>query len=288
MPVYNGAQYLPRTIESVLSQSFRDLELVISDNGSTDDTERICRAYAAADARVRYHRQPVNRGAAWNYNEVFQRAAGRYFKWAAADDVILPQMVERCVEVLDRDPDVVVCFPKTLIIDEKDYPVRSYDDGLHLDSPAPDERFRLLVRLLGECNAVFGVIRSDVLRRTRLIGSFIGADNCLLGELSLHGRFLQIPEELFLRRDHPKASSRNKALEAEMQFYDPRSRRRVTMPAWRGLGEDLRAIARGPVGLAVKLRLWLFMLRTALGGRDEYFAELAEAVGRRRAAGKTR
>jgi hypothetical protein len=121
-----------------------------------------------------------------------------------------------------------------------------------------------------------------------LIGSFIGADNCLLGELSLHGRFVQIPEELFLRRDHPKASSRNKSREAQMHFFDPRARRRLILPVWRALAEDLRAIARGPVDTMVKLRLWLFMLRTALGARNEYLAELGEALGRRRAEGSTR
>jgi glycosyltransferase involved in cell wall biosynthesis len=286
MPIYNGAQYVARTIESILSQSLRDLELVISDNASTDATESICRAYAAADSRVRYHRQPLNRGAAWNYNEVFHRATGLYFKWAAADDLLLPELVERCVEILDREHDVVVCFPRTLIIDEHDRPVRSYDDGVHLDSAEPDERYRLLFRVLGECNAVFGVIRSDVLRRTKLIGSFIGADNCLLGELSLHGRFVQVPEELFHRRDHPKASSRNKTPTVEMQFYDPRRRRQVIMPAWRALIEDLRSILRGPVKITVKLRLWLFILWAALRSRHELFEELAEVVTRRPGRGR--
>ena len=64
MPVYNGGRFLERAIETTLAQDFDDLELVISDNGSTDATEEICRSYVATDPRVRYHRLPENRGAA--------------------------------------------------------------------------------------------------------------------------------------------------------------------------------------------------------------------------------
>jgi glycosyltransferase involved in cell wall biosynthesis len=71
VPVFNGERFLAETLDSLLNQTFSDLEVVISDNASTDQTEEICRAYAAHDARIRYYRNDVNRRAAWNHNRVF-------------------------------------------------------------------------------------------------------------------------------------------------------------------------------------------------------------------------
>ena len=74
MPVYNAERYLAGTLDSILAQSFRDFELIISDNGSTDRTAQICRDYASRDSRIRYLRHEVNRGAAWNRNYVLDLA----------------------------------------------------------------------------------------------------------------------------------------------------------------------------------------------------------------------
>src|SRR5262245_165844 len=87
VPVYNGEAFLRQTLESILSQSFGDFEMIVSDNASTDDTEAIAREFAARDARVRYHRNRTNLGLAKNYNLLFSLASGEYFKWASADDV---------------------------------------------------------------------------------------------------------------------------------------------------------------------------------------------------------
>ena len=76
MPVYNAERYLAGTLDTILAQSFRDFELIISDNGSTDRTARICRNYASHDTRIRYVRHEVNRGAAWNHNYVLSLARG--------------------------------------------------------------------------------------------------------------------------------------------------------------------------------------------------------------------
>ena len=62
LPVYNGEAFLTESIESLLAQTFDDFELIISDNASTDGTEEICRSFAAADARIQYHREPTNQG----------------------------------------------------------------------------------------------------------------------------------------------------------------------------------------------------------------------------------
>src|SRR5687767_9303189 len=113
LPVFNGESHLALALDSVLAQTFGDFELVISDNGSTDSTRQICEDYAKRDARIRYLRSDENRGAAWNYNRVFERSRGAFFKWMAHDDLIAPQYLERCVEALDRAPaTTVLAFPR--------------------------------------------------------------------------------------------------------------------------------------------------------------------------------
>lgn len=87
MPVHNGARFIREAIDSLLAQTFSDFELIISDNASIDITEAICREYAAMDQRIRYVRQPENLGATANFIFVLDKAVGRYFMWAAADDI---------------------------------------------------------------------------------------------------------------------------------------------------------------------------------------------------------
>jgi glycosyltransferase involved in cell wall biosynthesis len=224
LPVYNGADFVAEAIESILSQSFTDFELLIQDNASTDATEDICRSYAAIDARVHYVRNPQNVGAAPNYNLVFERARGRYFKWAAHDDVCMPDFFERCVEALERESAAVLCCGQTQLINDDGSSV-SYDieqrcyvtrhgervgriDPLHrAEGTRPFGRFwDVLVRTMRTFE-IFGVIRADVLRKTHLHRSYYGSDKVLLAQLSLLGRFHLLPEVLLLRRCHRNQSS---------------------------------------------------------------------------------
>ena len=87
MPVYNGELFIREALNSLLNQTFTDFELVISDNASTDGTEMICQEYADKDKRIRYVRQVQNRGATANFQFVLDAAVGKYFMWAAADDL---------------------------------------------------------------------------------------------------------------------------------------------------------------------------------------------------------
>ena len=141
MPVYNGERYVAEAIESVLQQTFGDFELVISDNGSTDSTRSICEGYAARDPRVRYFRSDANRGATWNFNRVVELSRGEYFRWAAHDDRIRPEYLERCVAVLDADPEAVLCYTQVEIIDAAGASRGVYQDQA-LDTAAPPDASR--------------------------------------------------------------------------------------------------------------------------------------------------
>src|SRR2546425_9420098 len=87
LPVYNGERYLAEALDSLLTQSYEDFELIICDNASTDRTGEIARSYAAKDKRVRYARNDKNLGAGGNFRRGFALASGEYFRWAASDDV---------------------------------------------------------------------------------------------------------------------------------------------------------------------------------------------------------
>lgn len=207
LPVHNGEQYLEEAIVSILGQSFEDLELVISDNGSNDRTATICRTFVDRDERVRYYRSPENRGAAWNYNRVFALSRGRFFKWAAHDDVCEPQFLAGCLESFRGAPDsVVLVYPRTLFIDASGNPLGVDGNRFETTAPSPAVRAADMVRSLSRANAVFGLIRSEALHRTRLIDRFVSSDYVLLVELALLGQIREVPEVLLRRRLHAGTS----------------------------------------------------------------------------------
>lgn len=107
MPVYNGEPVVASAIESILSQTYTDFRLLISDNASTDATERICREFAKRDSRISYVRQPTNIGADANFDFVLKLTDSEYFMWAAADDTRSPDFVEANLTFLAEHLDFV-------------------------------------------------------------------------------------------------------------------------------------------------------------------------------------
>lgn len=247
LPVYNGQNYLAETLDNLLSQHYTDFELIISDNASTDETEAICRRYAAQDTRIRYDRAEKNRGAAWNYNRVFELATGEYFKWAAHDDLCAPEFLERCVAVLDQNPDVVLAFPRTKAIDANGEVIDEYISKVNGLSTSVYKRFYEFVVVPHPCVSVFGLMRTDVLAKTKLIGRYTGSDRPLLGELSLRGKLYEIPEFLFFYRNHAAQSWAQPTHHAQQAWYDPGRKGKWTFPHWRLLGEHLHSIVRVPL-----------------------------------------
>lgn len=253
LPVYNGATYLAETIEALLAQTYEDFELVISDNASTDATQDVCRCYAARDARIRYERQEQNQGPPWNFNRVFHMATGDYFKWAAHDDLCAPALLARCVEALDADPSAVVAYSRVAVIDENGQLV--LDDGhgkpvpggpgfgirdlplLHdhatkrrLDSPHPHLRYHSVLIRSTRCYEVFGLIRSSIMRRTGLHREYCGGEKVFLAELSLLGRFLEVPETLLYSRWHADRFSSAASAQVQRRLFAPRARRKSYLP----------------------------------------------------------
>jgi len=260
MPVRNGDRYLAEALDSLLAQDFEDFELIISDNASTDRTQEICRAYQARDRRLRYYRTTANLGAAWNYNRVASLARGEFFKWASHDDLVAPNFLRRCVETLDANgPGVVLCYPRTVRIDARGAQLPRQEDLLNLWMEEPYRRFQAVLKNPGHWNPIFGVFRTEALRRTGLIRSFWASDTVLLAELSLIGKFVEIPEDLFFRRYHSDTSYRaNKTLEERSVWMDPtnKGKRRNALFGLRLYYEHLRAIHAAPLSTADRLQCY--------------------------------
>jgi hypothetical protein len=197
LPVYNAERYLSAAIDSLLSQTFTDFELLIADNASTDSTQRICREYAARDARVRYFRHQENMGAGWNHNYLLNLARSEFFKWAAGDDLCAPTFLERCIDALDN-PDAVLSHPLTRIIGENGAsPGDSEDVEPDAMSPQVTRRFRDLAVEYHRCYAIFGVMRRNILALTGGQPNCVHGDAILLAHLALYGPFHAVPEYQF-------------------------------------------------------------------------------------------
>jgi hypothetical protein len=209
LPVFNGEAYLAQAIDSVLAQTLGDLELVVCDNASTDGTAAIAQAYAAADSRVRYHRNETNLGAAPNYNRAFALSRGRYFKWLAHDDRLLPDFLARTVAALEARPDAVLCNSAVDVIDHSGRTIGSYASILQAtDRPSPAERFALFVLEPHTGVDIFALMRRRALEGSVLHPSFHGADRALLAQLALRGPMLQLPEPLHQIREHGRRYTR--------------------------------------------------------------------------------
>jgi glycosyltransferase involved in cell wall biosynthesis len=265
LPVYNGERFLGEAIESILAQEFSDFELIISDNASDDGTATICERYARRDRRVRFSRLESNRGGAGNYNRVFSLATGAYFKWAAHDDVLAPAHLKLCVAALDCDTAAVIAYPRTILIGEDGRELREYADNMDLPFPRPSQRLRRVMRCLHEPNALFGLIRADALRRTRLMGRHFRSDYVLVEELALLGRFREVPEPLFYRRMHPAMCCRaNPTPRQQAAWFDPLNRNCRVLPWCRFTLEQLKAVRHVPMSRVEKARCYMAVAEDVL------------------------
>lgn len=272
LPVYNGGHLLPDALASLLGQDFDDFELIVSDNGSTDGTEEVCRDWAAQDARIRYVRHDRNRGASFNHNFCVHEARGELFKWCSDDDLLRPTFLGRCVEALAEDPGAVLAYTRACDIDEEGILVRRRGDHITgVTGPRPSDRFRRVLRELRPCFPIFGVVRTSVLRRTGLLGAYTSADRVLLAELALHGPWREVPDHLFLHREHPRRSTYTHAdRRVRAAWFDPANRSRRVLPTWRLLSGYRRAVRRAALPPVERLwceaetARWVFRMRRGL------------------------
>jgi glycosyltransferase involved in cell wall biosynthesis len=217
--VYNGGQFIRGALDSLLSQTYVDFELIISDNASTDNTEDICREYSARDARICYIRHLENKGPFFNYKFVLDSAVGEYFMWAAHDDYWFPNFIKELAQILDSRSDIVLAFCKHNQVDLNKKVIRKYDSLYKLEMPITKkltekylirnsfERFLLAPIFEGKVDLFYGLIRrkslvdADVIKKW---GSFgWGFDILIAATILRYGNVAFSPSILWHKTLNP-------------------------------------------------------------------------------------
>ncbi|HMR62575.1 MAG TPA: glycosyltransferase [Anaerolineae bacterium] len=266
LPVFNAEKYLIQALDSILAQTYSDFTLIISDNASTDRTPQICEAYSAKDSRIRFYRNNKNMGAAPNFNRVFMLSSSEYFKWAPYDDVLAPDFLLKCVEVLDQNPEVSLCYSQVKVIDECGQVRYDYDPLPKTNSSKTHKRFRNLILSPHLAVQQMGLIRAEILRQTALEGSFPSSDEVLLAEIALRGVYYEIPERLYYYRLHEEQSTRG-ALTVQRSrttWFDTSLAEKIVLPKWMYLFACLRAINRSPLPWYNRICCYAYMIRWVL------------------------
>jgi len=285
MPVFNGELYIADAIESVLNQTFSDLELIISDNASSDTTQEICEAYAKKDNRIRYIRQSKNVGAAGNFNYTFEVAKGEYFAWLAHDDLIKEKYLEACLKVLEHNDSVVLCFSKTKFIDEHGEFICDYEYSAEVQDDDTTKRFVEMISASHIVVEVFGLIRSDILAKSKKIASFMTSDFVLLSELLLYGKFYELPDYLFYHREHKDRSVKACADPKDREkWFDTSKDVKFVFPWWRRLFEHAKVVIRTPLSMKLKIKLLGAVLKVVYWRKSVLLDDVLNALRTQRAS----
>ena len=280
LPVYNSERYLRQSLASLLAQTYSNFVLVISDNASTDGTATICREFAAADSRIKYFRNETNIGNPRNFNRVFELATTRYLKWSTGDDFWEASFLEHALDVMERDSTVALCYPQAVLVDADGGHPTNYDDVLHLVQENPADRFLSLISSIKLAHQHLGLIRTSHLRQTHLLGTHVASDINLLAELTLYGKFFELPHRLFFRRFHKDSGSWKRGdPDHQVKRYLAAGAGRHLLQAWHIELHFFSAVNRSPLSLTSKVRIYRHLARRLVWHRRTLIGELLQYVG---------
>jgi glycosyltransferase involved in cell wall biosynthesis len=221
LPVRNAGERLVPVVESVLAQDHANVELVISDNGSTDDTEEVCRALASRDDRIAYHRQPHNIGLLNNFIRTVELANGTFFRWIGDDDRLAPTFVSRCLREFAADPGLILVTTQVMYVTSGSDTQTARYDATPLRSADPVDRLTELLRLLNESHLLIDPLYA-MMRRVPVAAiprrNMLREDEIFAAKLALAGPWGHVPEVL-ARRGSKHDKIRDIA-------------RRLDVPAW--------------------------------------------------------
>jgi len=213
MTLYNNAAHLREAADSLLGQSHRDFALLMLDDGSNDEVERIARQYERQDGRVHYTRHRERHGMVPTWREVVEIArreypGAEYFAWVSDHDRWHPEWLARMAGELDAHPEAVLAYPRTLRVDDAgalvDKEPRAFDTAGVAD---PAERWRRFCWSgFGSGDMVYGLMRVRALEAAGVFRPVLNPDRLLIAELTRQGEIRQVAEPLWWRRQSDGAS----------------------------------------------------------------------------------
>lgn len=263
IPVYNEQRFLEKALISLLAQDYPNIEILITDNGSTDASPSIIQKFQEKHPNIRVHRFAENKGAVASFNDCCRRAQGKYFAWAGAHDLWEPSFISQCVAVLEADDSVVGVQPLADLIDIDGSTLGMYGDEIQTRGMPMLRRYAHVLWFLASCNLIHGVWRRNPLHETALFQGTWAPDNLIIAHMSLKGGIAVVPENLFHRRQVRPEESREVKDARIVKSLDPSKAKSPALPKLlRGMrNAHLRMIAKTDLSLPTKIRLWMITLR---------------------------
>jgi glycosyltransferase involved in cell wall biosynthesis len=207
LPVYNGEFFIEKKLNSILSQTFRNFELIISDNASTDLTPLICKKFLDKDDRIKYYRQEQNMGPNWNFNFILDKASSPYFIWVGVNDEISKYFLEKNYNILETKSNVVGSISKIKIKDEEnnvkeDFFVKLIKNwrtlksiGSYSISGTYKNKTRFYLKN-STCQLIYGLFRTNELKKSVVKDSFVGNDWATMLNVLKFGDFYIVEDDI--------------------------------------------------------------------------------------------
>jgi len=215
LPVFNGEKFLIKKLESLLSQTFTNFELIISDNASSDLTSKICKEFEKNDKRIRYFRQEKTIAPIMNFKYLLDKANSEYFLWTAVDDVLYPEFLEKNIKVIKNNEKVVSSISKMKLfgptteymnsensnsslfsrIHKKIYQKTGFQNTFPV-SGNYENRIKEYIKNIRHNQVLYGLYRTEQIKKSFVQDSFIGNDTAITFNLLKYGKIYVIDEIL--------------------------------------------------------------------------------------------
>ncbi len=272
IPAYNEAEYLRATLDNLLEQSYAHIEIIISDNASTDGTSDICQEYAKKYPHIQHVRHEKNLGQHGNFNFLPAAATGTYFMWAAGHDLLEKNFVASAVAALEKNPQATLAFPRTIDILPDGKPFNESARKFSIEAMSAPERF-LETMWRVDCNYVYGVYKREIMMETRLFQAIPAPDRVFLSEVAARGPFVAAGTIRYCRMNRGAKQTEVEKRHRLMRYISPGEKftdaevmsytfYRPTFQAFH------RAVSEGPFSWSQKMRLhfsvWLCGIMKAL------------------------
>lgn len=261
IPVFNGEKSILAALESISNQSYKNIEIIVSDNCSTDRTAFVVNNYAKENPNVKLIIQENNVGLTNNFNYLASQAQGKYFMWAAHDDTRDPTYIAKCVSKLERSDKYGLCAPRAKVKSNNgEKAIWQSCLPKELQSTSEVKRFKSAVREFPAV-AMYGVYRTSQIRQTSLLPNIVGSDLLFIQDLVLACAFVEIEEYLFFYTERKQWNTKQQDFAI---FFGDKKLSKFYSPILLVTKYQFRLVINSKIKNFSKVRLLLFLMRNFL------------------------